>query len=215
MTPALEEALRLLRLAHRGRTTLMLLARIPEAPMASLGFHAQQALEKALKAATVSRGTKPGGPATWLPWPRSCLTTSVSHPSRWMRFGNSTPLPWSTATTTRSCCLTKGCYPWAGCRSGSIPTSFFNGRRLWACGRRRRRWATQPRSGALSTGAAGAPQAHRPHIHSLSAAHPSRKAAGSRSRSGLAWVGAALGPCEWAAVFAICGHGLLQSGHCS
>lgn len=56
MTPALEEALRLLRLAHRDRTTLMLLARIPEAPMASVGFHAQQAVEKALKAATVSRG---------------------------------------------------------------------------------------------------------------------------------------------------------------
>lgn len=45
MTPALEEALRLLRLARRDRTTLMLLARIPEAPMASVGFHAQQAVE--------------------------------------------------------------------------------------------------------------------------------------------------------------------------
>ena len=56
MTPALEEALRLLRLARRDRTTLMLLARIPEAPMASVGFHAQQAVEKALKAATASRG---------------------------------------------------------------------------------------------------------------------------------------------------------------
>jgi hypothetical protein len=29
--------------------------------------------------------------------------------------------------------------------------------RLWACGRRRRRWATQPPSGALSTVPAGAP----------------------------------------------------------
>lgn len=56
MTPALEEALRLLRLANRDRTTLMLLARIPEAPMASLGFHGQQAVEKALKAASASRG---------------------------------------------------------------------------------------------------------------------------------------------------------------
>ena len=44
--------------------------------------------------------------------------------------------------------------------------SMFN-RRLWACGRRLRRWATQPRSGALSTVAAGAPQAHRPYVHSL------------------------------------------------
>jgi len=33
----------------------------------------------------------------------------------------------------------------------------FRGGRLWACGRRRRRWAAQPRSGALSTVAAGAP----------------------------------------------------------
>lgn len=41
MTPALEEARRLLRLAHRDRTTLMLLAGIPEAPLASAGFHAQ------------------------------------------------------------------------------------------------------------------------------------------------------------------------------
>lgn len=56
MTPALEEARRLLRLARRDRTTLMLLAGIPEAPLASTGFHAQQAVEKALKAASVSRG---------------------------------------------------------------------------------------------------------------------------------------------------------------
>ena len=56
MTPALEEALRLLRIARRDRTTLTLLAGIAEAPMASLGFHAQQATEKALKAVSVSRG---------------------------------------------------------------------------------------------------------------------------------------------------------------
>ena len=56
MTPALEEALRLLRLAHRDGTTLILLARIPEAPKASLGFHAQQAVEKAWKAVSVRRG---------------------------------------------------------------------------------------------------------------------------------------------------------------
>ena len=56
MTPALDEARRLLRLARRDRTTLMLLAGIPEAPLASAGFHAQQAVEKALKAASVSRG---------------------------------------------------------------------------------------------------------------------------------------------------------------
>jgi HEPN domain-containing protein len=56
MTPALEEALRLLRLAHRDRTTMMLLVRIPEAPMASVGFHGQQAVEKSLKAVSVIRG---------------------------------------------------------------------------------------------------------------------------------------------------------------
>ena len=56
MTPALEEALRLLRIARRYRTTLTLLVGIAEAPMASLGFHAQQAAEKALKAVSVSRG---------------------------------------------------------------------------------------------------------------------------------------------------------------
>jgi HEPN domain-containing protein len=56
MTPALEEAVRRLRLAHRDRSTLVLLARIPEASMTSLGFHAQQAVEKALKAVSVSRG---------------------------------------------------------------------------------------------------------------------------------------------------------------
>jgi HEPN domain-containing protein len=59
MTPALEEAVRLLRLAHRDRSTLVLLARISEAPMASLGFHAQQAVEKALKAVSVSQCIEP------------------------------------------------------------------------------------------------------------------------------------------------------------
>jgi len=53
-----------------------------------------------------------------------------------------------------------------------------HGRRRWACGRRLRRWATQPRSGALSMAATGAPQAHRPHAHGLPGAkRPSPSAA--------------------------------------
>lgn len=45
-----------MRLARRDRTTLTLLAGIAEAPMAPVGFHAQQAVEKALKAISGSRG---------------------------------------------------------------------------------------------------------------------------------------------------------------
>lgn len=53
-----------------------------------------------------------------------------------------------------------------------------HGRRRWACGRRLRRWATRPRSGALSMAATGAPQAHRPHAHGLPGAkRPSPSAA--------------------------------------
>lgn len=50
MTPALEEAQRLLRLALRDSDTFDLLLPLAKAPMAALGFHAQQAVEKALKA---------------------------------------------------------------------------------------------------------------------------------------------------------------------
>lgn len=46
MTPQLEEAQRLLRLAKRDKETFDLLCRMPEAN----GFHAQQAAEKTLKA---------------------------------------------------------------------------------------------------------------------------------------------------------------------
>ena len=50
MSPALEEALRLLRLAHRDAETFALLLPLPKASISALGFHAQQAIEKALKA---------------------------------------------------------------------------------------------------------------------------------------------------------------------
>jgi len=56
MTPQLEEALRLLRLARRDRDTFNLLLPLPEAGVAALGFHAQQAAEKALKAVAVLLG---------------------------------------------------------------------------------------------------------------------------------------------------------------
>lgn len=56
MTPQREEALRLLRLARRDRETFDLLLPLPKASLAALGFHAQQAAEKALKAVVVSLG---------------------------------------------------------------------------------------------------------------------------------------------------------------
>lgn len=55
MTPTLEEALRLLRLAHRDRETFELLMPLPRASVAALGFHAQQSVEKALKAVCALR----------------------------------------------------------------------------------------------------------------------------------------------------------------
>ena len=56
MTPQREEALRLLRLARRDRDTFDLLLPLPKASLAALGFHAQRAAEKALKAVVVSLG---------------------------------------------------------------------------------------------------------------------------------------------------------------
>lgn len=53
MTPQREEALRLLRLARRDQDTFDLLFPLPRANLAALGFHAQQAAEKALKAVAV------------------------------------------------------------------------------------------------------------------------------------------------------------------
>lgn len=55
MTPVFEEAARLVRLAQRDRETFGLLKPIPQASLAALGFHAQQSIEKALKAVCVLR----------------------------------------------------------------------------------------------------------------------------------------------------------------
>ncbi len=56
MTPRLEEAKRLLRLARRDQETFDLLLPLPQANLAALGFHAQQAAEKSLKAIATLRG---------------------------------------------------------------------------------------------------------------------------------------------------------------
>ena len=56
MTPAIEEAQRLLRLALRDRDTFELLRALPQASMAAIGFHAQQAVEKAIKSVCVMHG---------------------------------------------------------------------------------------------------------------------------------------------------------------
>ena len=50
MTPQLEEAERLLRLARRDETAMQVLLDAPEVPKALAFFHGQQAAEKALKA---------------------------------------------------------------------------------------------------------------------------------------------------------------------
>lgn len=50
MTPQREEALRLLRLAQRDQETFEILAAAGDNAHAATGFHAQQAVEKALKA---------------------------------------------------------------------------------------------------------------------------------------------------------------------
>lgn len=56
MTPSEEEARRLLRMANRDYRTFAILRDHAEADLASTCFHAQQAVEKALKAALTSRG---------------------------------------------------------------------------------------------------------------------------------------------------------------
>lgn len=55
MTPFIEEAERLLRLARRDFQAFAILDSHPEAPFASVCFHAQQCTEKALKAVLTAR----------------------------------------------------------------------------------------------------------------------------------------------------------------
>lgn len=55
MTPQLEEALRLMRIARRDQETFGLLLPLEAASLSALGFHAQQAVEKSLKAIVALR----------------------------------------------------------------------------------------------------------------------------------------------------------------
>lgn len=55
MTPCIEEALRLLALAKRDLETFRILHEHPRSTLEAKGFHAQQAVEKALKAVLTSR----------------------------------------------------------------------------------------------------------------------------------------------------------------
>lgn len=56
MTPSIEEATRLLRIAGRDIQTFHILAGHPEASQSALCFHAQQSVEKSLKAILTLHG---------------------------------------------------------------------------------------------------------------------------------------------------------------
>lgn len=56
MNPQLEQARELLSAARRDEVTLRILLRDAESPLESMLFHAQQALEKGLKAVLVAHG---------------------------------------------------------------------------------------------------------------------------------------------------------------
>ena len=58
MTPQREEALKFLELAEQDRVAFRILAASTESSLAVVGFHAQQAVEKALKAVLIDRGVK-------------------------------------------------------------------------------------------------------------------------------------------------------------
>lgn len=55
MTPYIEEAQRLTRLAQRDLQTFRILADHPDAALSAMCFHAQQSVEKSLKATLTSR----------------------------------------------------------------------------------------------------------------------------------------------------------------
>ena len=58
MTPQREEALKFLELAEQDRVAFRILAASTESSLAVVGFHAQQAVEKALKAVLIDRGVE-------------------------------------------------------------------------------------------------------------------------------------------------------------
>lgn len=58
MNPSAEEAIRFFRLACRDKETFSLLSGLPQADNAAIGFHAQQSIEKALKAVLFLKGVE-------------------------------------------------------------------------------------------------------------------------------------------------------------
>ncbi len=58
MTPQREEALMFIELAERDCRAFRVLAASPEVDLATTGFHAQQAVEKALKALLIDHGVE-------------------------------------------------------------------------------------------------------------------------------------------------------------
>lgn len=58
MTPQREEAIRFIRLAERDRSTFGILAASAASSIAALGFHAQQAVEKAMKAILIEQAVE-------------------------------------------------------------------------------------------------------------------------------------------------------------
>ena len=58
MTPQREEALKFLELAEQDRVAFRILAASTESSLAVVGFHAQQAVEKALKAVLIDHGVE-------------------------------------------------------------------------------------------------------------------------------------------------------------
>lgn len=91
MTPALEEAQRLLRLALRDRDTFELLCPLPTASMAAIGFHAQQAVEKCSRPSVPGAGWKSAEPMIWWHWHTHWLTLATLCPCNKTACGDSTP----------------------------------------------------------------------------------------------------------------------------
>lgn len=101
MTPAREEARRLLRLARRDSDTFALLLPLPKATMAALGFHAQQAVEKALKAVCTGTALRCGAPTISRHWDKLCWTRERHCQFQWMNFAVLIRLQWNFGTTTK------------------------------------------------------------------------------------------------------------------
>ena len=76
MTPALEEALKLLRLAQADRDTFVYLIPAVHLRDASVLFHAQQALEKAFKAVMIAENVPFGRSHNRWRWLLRCRSTA-------------------------------------------------------------------------------------------------------------------------------------------